>query len=99
MTKPFDGSIIGAFQGREHERGNVLRHVVGVENATRVRGLHEAVVVLGGQEHGLALAVAGISTGPLNAASTTSPDRLLKSVNEKLAMTDPEASKGAGEQA
>src|ERR1700730_13674305 len=60
MTRPLAGLNISVFivlgVGRQHHGGNPFRRIIGVKGAPRIGGAHQPVVVLGGQQHELALA-------------------------------------------
>jgi hypothetical protein len=60
MTRPFAGLNISTFillgEGRQHHSRNPFRRIIGVKGSPRIGGAHQPVVVLGGQQHELALA-------------------------------------------
>jgi hypothetical protein len=63
-------------EGRQHHGRNLLRRIVSVKGPPRIGGAHQPVVVLGGQQHELALA----APGDLDRPSERSLDDLAGSV-------------------
>src|ERR1051326_6650695 len=62
MTRPLAGLIISAVavlrrKCRQHHGGDFLRRIICVKGSPRVRGAYQAIVVVRGQQHELALAM------------------------------------------
>src|ERR1051326_4333788 len=62
MTRPLAGLIISAVavlrrKCRQHHGGDLLRRIICVKGSPRVRGAYQAIVVVRGQQHELALAM------------------------------------------
>ena len=72
MTSPLAGLNISIFsvlgEGRQHHRGNPFRCIVGVKGSPRIGGAHQPIVVLGRQQHELALATLRDFNRPLESS-------------------------------
>jgi hypothetical protein len=58
MTRPLEGSTISAvfvFKRRQHHGDNLFGRIIGVKGSPGIGRAHQPVVVLGGQQHELAL--------------------------------------------
>jgi hypothetical protein len=59
MTRPLEGSNISAvivLKGRQHHGGNLFRRIISMKGSPCIGRAHQPVVLLGGQQHELALA-------------------------------------------
>ena len=69
-------SIVSVFKGAQHHGGDLLRRIICMQDSPCIGSTHEPVVLLGGQQHELALA----APGNLDRPAISSLDDLARSV-------------------